>query len=158
MREFWNQCEGQLIDNRFGFRKYLGGADDPAVFLTQLADPQSKRAAIKFIPAGPNADQQLSLWRRVKQLEHPNLLRIFETGRWRLQNRDRLYVVMEYTEENLAQILPQRALTESEVRDMLGPVLDALVFPHAQGLVHSRIKPSNILATAHLLNLSTDAL
>ncbi len=158
MSEFWNQCEGQVIDNRFRLRQYLGGTDDSAVFLTQLADPQSQRAAIKFIPAGPNADLQLSLWRRVKQLEHPNLLRIFETGRWRLQNRDRLYVVIEYAEENLSQILPQRSLTESEVRDMLGPVLDALVFLHGKGLVHSRIKPSNILATADQLKLSTDAL
>src|SRR5229473_30352 len=158
MSDIWTQSEGQVIDNRFRLRQYLGGADDSAVFLTQLANPQSQRAAIKFIPAGPNADLQLSLWRRVKQLEHPNLLRIFETGRWRLQNRDRLYVVMEYAEENLSQILPQRSLTESEVRDMLGPVLDALVFLHGKGLVHSRIKPSNILATADQLKLSTDAL
>jgi len=158
MSDIWTQSEGQVIDNRFRLRQYLGGADDSAVFLTQLDNPQSQRAAIKFIPAGPNADLQLSLWRRVKQLEHPNLLRIFETGRWRLQNRDRLYVVMEYAEENLSQILPQRSLTESEVRDMLGPVLDALVFLHGKGLVHSRIKPSNILATADQLKLSTDAL
>jgi TonB family protein len=158
MSEFWNQCEGQVVDNRFRLRQFLGGTDDSAVFLTQLAGPQSQRAAIKFIPAGPNADLQLSLWRRAKQLEHPNLLRIFETGRWRLQNRDRLYVVMEYAEENLSEILPQRSLTESEVRDMLGPVLDALVFLHGKGLVHSRIKPSNILATADQLKLSTDAL
>src|SRR5881628_581369 len=76
MSEFWNQCEGQVIDNRFRLRQYLGGTDDSDVFLTQFADPQSRRAAIKFIPAGPTADLQLSLWRRVKQLEHPNLLRI----------------------------------------------------------------------------------
>ncbi len=158
MSDIWTQCEGQVIDNRFRLREYLGGTDDSAVFLTQLADPQFKRAAIKFIPAGPNADHQLSLWRRTKQLEHPNLLRIFEIGRCRLQNRDRLYVVMEYAEENLSQILPQRSLTESEVREMLGPVLDALVFLHGKGLVHSRIKPSNILATADKLKLSTDAL
>src|SRR5467141_3011273 len=158
MSDIWTQSEGQVIDNRFRLRQYLGGADDSAVFLTQLDNPQSQRAAIKFIPAGPNADLQLSLWRRVKQLEHPNLLRIFEAGRWRLQNRDRLYVVMEYAEENLSQILPQRSLTESEVREMLGPVLDALVFLHGKGLVHSRIKPSNILATADQLKLSTDAL
>src|SRR5260370_3279024 len=112
---------------------------------------------MKFIAAGPNADHQLSLSRRTKQLEHPNLLRIFEIGRCRLQNRDRLYVVMEYAEENLSQILPQRSLTESEVREMLGPVLDALVFLHGKGLVHSRIQPSNLLATAHKLKLSTDA-
>src|SRR5258708_21380273 len=158
MSDIWTQWEGEVIDNRFRLGEYVGGTDDSGVFLTQLADPQFKRAAIKFIPAGPNADHQLSLWRRTKQLEHPNLLRIFEIGRCRLQNRDRLYVVMEYAEENLSQILPQRSLTESEVRDMLGPVLDALVFLHGKGLVHSRIKPSNILATADQLKLSTEAL
>jgi len=65
-----------------GFGNILEAPTIPPFFLTQLDNPQSQRAAIKFIPAGPNADLQLSLWRRVKQLEHPNLLRIFETGRW----------------------------------------------------------------------------
>jgi TonB family protein len=158
MSELWDQCEGQVIDNRFRLRQFLGGTDDSAVFLTTLDDPKTQKAAIKFIPAGPAADLQLSLWRRVMKLAHPNLLRIFEIGRYRLLNRDRLYVVMEYAEENLSQILPQRALTESEAREMLGPVLDALVFLHANRLVHSRIKPSNILATADQLKLSSDTL
>ncbi|HYT20028.1 MAG TPA: TonB family protein [Candidatus Polarisedimenticolia bacterium] len=158
MSEFWRQCEGQVIDNRFRLRHYLGGTDDSAVFLTQLAEPQSKKAAIKFIPAGPNADLQISLWRRIMQLVHPNLLRIYEIGRCRIENRDRLYVVMEYAEEDLSQILPQRALTGSEAREMLEPVLDALVYLHSFGYVHSRIKPSNILATADQLKLSSDAL
>ncbi len=41
---------------------------------------------------------------------------------------------------------------------MLSPVLDALVFLHSNGFVHSRIKPSNILATADQLKLSSDTL
>jgi TonB family protein len=158
MSDIWNQCEGQVIDDRFRLQQYLGGTEDSAVFLTPIDAPQRKKAAIKFIPAGPAAELQLSLWHRVKQLAHPNLLRIFEMGRCRLQNRDRLYLVMEYAEENLSQILPERALTESEAREMLGPVLDALVFLHSNGLVHSRIKPSNILATADQLKLSSDSL
>ena len=158
MSDLWEQCEGQVIDNRFRLRHFLGATDDSAVFFTQLPDPQPQKAAIKFIPAGPTADFQLSLWRRSMQLVHPNLLRILGIGRCRLENRDRLYVVMEYAEEDLSQILPQRALTDSEVRDMLEPVLDALVYLHANGLVHSRIKPSNILATADQLKLSSDAL
>ena len=158
MSEFWRQCEGQVIDNRFRLRHYLGGTEDSAVFLTQLAEPQSKKAAIKFIPAGPNADLQISLWRRIMQLSHPNLLRIYDIGRCRIENRDRLYVVMEYAEEDLSQILPQRALTGSEAREMLEPVLDALVYLHSFGYVHSRIKPSNILATADQLKLSSDTL
>jgi protein TonB len=158
MSDVWNQCEGQVIDNQFRLRQYLGGTDDSAVFLTQLADPQSQKAAIKFIPAGTTADLQLSLWRRVTQLAHPHLLRIFSVGRCRLSNRDRLYVVMEHAEEDLSQILPQRPLTASEAREMLEPVLDVLVYLHSKGLVHSRIRPSNILATADQLKLSSDTL
>jgi TonB family protein len=158
MSDLWNQCEGQVLDNRFRLQQYLGGTDDSAVFLTQLTAPRTQKAAIKIIPAGPAADLQLSHWRRVMKLAHPNLLRIFEIGRCRLLNRDRLFVAMEYAEENLSQILPQRALTESEAREMLGPVLDALAFLHRNGLVHSRIKPSNILATADQLKLSSDSL
>jgi TonB family protein len=158
MSDFWKQCEGQVIDNKFRLRHHLGGTDDSAVFLTQLAAPQSQKAAIKFITAGPTADLQISLWLRIMQLSQPSLLRIFDVGRCRIENRDRLYVVMEYAEEDLSQILPQRALTASEARDMLEPVLDALVYLHGQGLVHSRIKPSNILATADQLKLSSDTL
>jgi TonB family protein len=156
MSEIWKQCEGQVIDNRFRLQQYLGSTEDSAVFLTKLADPQSQKAAIKFIPAGTTADLQLSLWRRVMQLAHPHLLRIFEIGRCRLENRDRLYVLMEFAEEDLSQILPERSLTDSEAREMLGPVLDALVYLHGNGLVHSRIRPSNILASGDQLKLSSD--
>jgi TonB family protein len=157
MSEVWSQCEGQVVDNKFRLRQFLGGTDDSAVFLTSLAEPSSKKAAIKFIPAGTTADHQLSLWRRVMQLTHPQLLRIHDIGRCRLANRDRLYVVMEYADEDLSQILPLRPLTDSEAREMLGPVLGALVFLHGHGLIHSRIKPSNILATADQLKLSSDS-
>ena len=158
MSELWKQCEGQVIENKFRLQRYLGGTDDTAVFLTRLGDSQGQKAAIKFIPAGPAADQQLSLWHRVKHLAHPNLLRIFDMGRCRLVNRDRLYVVMEHAEEDLSQILPERALTAAETKEMLEPVLGVLGYLHGNGFVHSRIKPSNIHATADQLKLSTDSL
>ena len=158
MSDIWQLCEGQVIDNRFRLRQYLGGSDDSAVFLTQLAGPQTQKAAIKFIPAGPTSDIQLSLWRRATELAHPNLMRILDIGRCRLENRDRLYIVLEYAEENLSQILPLRPLTASEGRETLEPLLDVLVYLHSKGLVHSRIKPSNILATADQLKLSSDTL
>src|SRR5205814_10586747 len=108
---------------------------------------------ITYIPARPNADFHMSLWRRTMQLSHPNLLRILDTGRCRLENRDRLFVVMEYAEEDLSQILPQRALTPSEARDMLEPVLDALVYLHSFGFVHSRSEEhtSELQSLRHLV-------
>lgn len=152
----WKQYEGQVVNNAFPLQRYLGGSTESAVFLTQLAGPQSSKAVIKLVPESVSADLQLSLWRRASKLTHPNLLQLYQGGRCRLADMDLLYVVMEYAEEDLSQILPQRALTPGEARDMLGPVLDALSDLHAQGLVHSRLKPSNILATSDQVKLSTD--
>ena len=154
----WKQYEGQVINNAFPLQRYLGGSGESAVFLTQLAGPQSSKAVIKLVPESVSTDLQLSLWRRASKLTHPNLLQLYQGGRCRLADMDLLYVVMEYAEEDLSQILPQRALTSAEARDMLGPVLDALSDLHAQGLVHSRLKPSNIMATSDQVKLSTDRL
>ncbi len=63
---------------------------------------------------------------------------------------------MEYAEEDLSQILPQRPLTPTEVSDMLSPLLDGLSDLHSMGLVHGRLKPSNVLAVSDQLKLSTD--
>src|SRR5205085_2568920 len=154
----WKQYEGQVINNTFPLVKYLGASSESAVFLTQLAGPQSSKAVVKLIPEGPSPDLQLSLWRRASKLTHSNLLQLYQGGRSRLADMDLLYVVMECAEEDLSQILPQRGLTPAETRDMLGPVLDALSNLHSQGLVHSHLKPSNVLATADQVKLSTDRL
>lgn len=159
MTEAWKQWEGQVVDGEFLLRQYLGGAEHGAVYLTELSQPEAKKAAIKLVPADQaTAEAQLNQWRRATQLSHPHLLRVYRVGRCRLGNTDLLYVVMEHAEEDLSQILPQRALEPNEARDMLEPILDALVYLHAKGLVHGHIKPANILAIGNQLKISADSL
>src|SRR5260370_23533857 len=126
-----------MMENTLTFQLFLGDRDHSAVLLTPRAGAKSPRAAIKLIPARISADLQLSLWRRAAQLEHPNLLRLFDMGRCRLADTELLYVVMEHAEEDLSQILPQRPLSASEPREMIEPVLDALVYLHTKRLTHS---------------------
>ena len=87
---------------------------------------------------------------------HPNILQVFESGRCTLGSLSLLYVVMEYAEENLAEILPERRLTAGEAKQMLPPVLSALAYLHGQGFVHGHLKPANIMATADQVKLSGD--
>lgn len=159
MSEDWKKWEGQTIDGRFLLGQFLGSTDHSAVFLTQLTEPQPKNAAIKLVFADiPAADTRLGLWKRAAHLSHPNLLGIFDCGRCRLGENNLLYVVMEYAEENLGEILPQRALSPQETRDFLNPALDVLVYLQAKGLAHGHLKPSNLLAAQDCLKLSSDTL
>jgi TonB family protein len=156
----WKQWEGQIVNGTFPLRQYLGGSEHSAVFLTERrVRGESQRAAIKLIPANPaTAEIQLSRWEAAAKLSHPHLLRLFETGSCQLDKVVLLYVLMEYAEDNLAQVLPHRALTPEEVRDLLGPALDALTYIHGKSLVHSRLKPSNVMAAQDQLKLSSDSL
>jgi TonB family protein len=159
MSRDWKQWEGRIVNGSLPLRQYLGGSDRSAVFLTERRGRDPQRAAIKLIAVDPaNTAKQLAQWEFAAKLSHPHLLRLFEIGSCQLDNVVLLYVVMEYAEENLAQILPQRALTPAEVRDLLEPALDALAFIHGKGLVHGRVKPSNVMAAQDQLKLSSDSL
>jgi serine/threonine protein kinase len=157
MTEAWKSWEGQTVDG-FPLRQYLGGSDHSAVYLTQLTSSGSQNAAIKFIAADASAEAQLARWRVAGQLSHPFLQPLIRVGRCQLNNTDFLYVVMEYAEENLAQILPQRALEPQEVRQVLDSLIQALIYLHGQGLAHTSIKPGNILASGDQLKISSDTL
>jgi TonB family protein len=158
MTEAWKQWEGHTVDGKFTLREYLGGSEHSAVFLTE-GEREPQKAALKLIPADPeSAELQLSRWRQIARLSHPHLIRIFQMGRCRMENMDLLYVVTEYAEEDLSQVLPHRPLTPAETRDMLGPVLAALAYVHGQGFVHGHLKPANIMAVGDQIKLSSDGL
>ncbi len=159
MSETWKRWEGQVIDGRFPLLRYLGGSDHSAAFLTERGAGASQKAVIKLIPADPaGAESQLRRWKQSAELAHPHLVRVFESGRCELEGTPLLYVVMEAAEEDLSQILPERALSAAEVRELLPPALTALTYIHERGLVHGRLRPSNILAAGDQVKLSADSL
>lgn len=158
MPESWKHWEGRVVDGRFPLRQYLGGSDHSAVFLTNRGQ-ESDRAAIKlFSVSSDQRTNQLRRWEAAKKLAHPHLLGFFQAGTCQLDGNELLYAVVEYAEENLSQILPDRPLTSAECLDMLPPVLEALSYIHSQNLVHSRLKPANILASGDRLKLASDGL
>ena len=159
MSDVWKRWEGQLADGKFPLHHFLADTNHSAVFLTQISEPEPRQAAIKFISADyPGASQQLALWDQIAQLSHPNLLRLFHSGRCRIEDMNLLYVVTECAEENLAQFLPQRALSPTEVSEMLKPLVDVLAYLHSKSFVHTHVKPSNILAIGDQLKLSSDTI
>jgi TonB family protein len=150
---------GRVIDGRFTLLQWLGGSERSSVFLTELPGDQPQKAVIKLIPAdAAGAEARMAGWTAASALSHPHLMRLFHTGRCQIDNSAQLYAVTEYADEVLSEILPARALTPDEAREMLDPVLDTLSYLHAKGFMHGHIKPSNILVVGDKLKLSGDSL
>jgi Protein kinase domain len=158
MSDFWKQWENRVIDGRFPLRRFLSASPHSAVFLTDYETP-AIAAAIKFIRAdSPFADLQLARWQAAAALSHPHLIRLLGWGQCRLGSHELLFVVMEYAEQSLAQILVHRALTLDEAREMMPPALDALSFIHRSDWVHGQVKPSNVCVVDDVLKLASDVL
>ncbi len=157
--EFWKSWEGRVVDEKFPLRQWLGCSDHSAVFLTERSGPGSQKVVIKLIRAeGSEEDAQLSRWASIARLSHLHLIRLFECGRGTIDGVQLLYAVMEYAEENLAEILPLRPLAPEEASEMLRPTVGTLAYLHQLGLAHGRIRPSNIMAVANQLKISADGL
>ncbi|MDP9009897.1 MAG: protein kinase [Pseudomonadota bacterium] len=157
--EIWTKWESQIVNGVFPLRRFLGRSNHSVVFLTEYKTQNLAKAAIKLVPADPAlAEAQLSNWKRIASLSHPHLIRTFESGRCKLGGHPFLFVVMEYAEQTLAQILPHRALTPDEVREMLNPTLGALAYLHRNHLVQGQLKPPNFLVVNDQLKLASDTI
>jgi TonB family protein len=160
MPKAWKEWEGQLV-SEFRLGEYLGGTERAGVFLTAYG-PESRKVAVKLIPVGTwdaaTIEAELSRLNTARELSHPHLLRIFQTGRANVEDMEFLFTVMEYAEEDLSQILPTRPLQAEEVREILKPTLDTLGYLHEKGLVHGALKPANVMAIGDDLKLSSDGI
>ena len=155
----WKDWEGRILHDQFRLDRYLGGSEHSAVFLTRYGDGTQQAAAIKVVLA-ESADGEILLprWERAAALSHPGLVRLFDMGSCESGGAALLYLVMEYAEENLAEVLRQRPLTPAETREVFELVLNALAYIHSRDFVHGCVRPSNILGVADQLKISSDGL
>ncbi len=160
MTEDWTkEWERRIVNGVYPLRRFLGRSNHSVVFLTECKAQNVAQAAIKILPANPAlAEAQLGHWRRVATLSHPHLLRLLDAGRCQLGGHNFLFVVMDYAEQNLAQILPGRPLTPDEVRELLPPTLEALTYLHGKNLVQGGLKPPNFLVVDDQLKLASDTI
>jgi hypothetical protein len=160
MTEEWTQeWERRIVNGVYPLRRFLGRSNHSVVFLTECEAQNLTHAAIKILPANPALmEAQLAHWRTVATLSHPHLIRLLDAGRCQLGGHNFLFVVMDHAEQNLAQVLPGRALTPDEVRELLPATLDALAYLHGKNLVQGGLKPPNFLVVDDQLKLASDTI
>ncbi|MEM9597659.1 MAG: serine/threonine-protein kinase, partial [Acidobacteriota bacterium] len=128
----------------------LGQGGMGTVYLAQRGDDAySKQVAVKLLRYAWAGDEQLSRFRRERQiladLEHPSIAQLLDGGS---TPEGQPYLVMEYVDG--------RPIDEHCRREELGldarlalfqKVCDAVQFAHQNLVVHRDLKPSNILVT-----------
>ncbi len=155
LQQYW---EGVSLSGQYTLEKWLGGDESVSFFQISLA-PDGRPAVLKLIPAEiDDGAEQLELWRRIRQLRHPNLVELLDCGRAEYGGETALYAVFESADESLGAALSRSPLNEPESREVLDSVLDAVRYLHAQGLVLGTLDVDRIVAVGDRVKLSTDSL
>ena len=99
-------------------------------------DPETKDEALRRFKREAQAAARLA---------HANVVQVYEYG----EEGDYCFIAMEHVAgKPLTAYLGEGLKTELQrVRDIIGQLLDALAYSHAQGVVHRDIKPGNLLVT-----------
>jgi serine/threonine protein kinase len=135
---------GQTIGERFTLLSVLGRGFSSTVYLAQDGD---KKRALKLLAEqqqGKNSlhERFLREARLLQQIEHPNLVRVYESGYF----EGRPYLVMEHLRgHSLAAEIAQGAIQPGRAVRIASLLLAALEEAHKHGIIHRDIKPANIL-------------
>ncbi len=103
--------------------------------------------ALKMISAGEFATKEQALRFRVEaevaaRLQHPNIVRIYETG----EHVGRPYFSMDYVAGgNLAALVREKPLPAKRAAAYVKTIAEAIHYAHEQGILHRDLKPSNVL-------------
>lgn len=136
----------EILADRYVIEREVGSGGMATVYLARDAK-HHRRVAIKVLDpelgAVIGADRFLAEIQVTANLQHPNLLPLFDSG----EAAGLLYYVMPYVEgESLrARLNRERQLPIGEAVRIATAVASALDYAHRHGVIHRDLKPENIL-------------
>jgi len=93
---------------------------------------------------GDNLDQAEAMAKGISRIRHPNVAPVTDI----YEDRDNVYVVMEHVEggELFTRLAGLESYSEFHVASIVRDVLSAVQYLHSEDIIHSNIKPENLLS------------
>lgn len=132
--------------DRFDIKEILGKGSQGIVYLAQDSslnrDVAIKSVQIKDNLTGTNhIDHLLAEAKTVSQMQHSNIVSIFDVGTFENQP----YLVLEYVKgKSLASVM-HKGLTIDKTMQLMKQILSGMAVAHDANIIHCDIKPANIL-------------
>ena len=152
----WSDFESDVVEGRYRLGRLVRSEGRTAWFETQLLN--EKVAIISITESLNDEETFLDPLNVAKKIRHPNVAAILETGTVTLQDTPLVYAVMEFTEENLEDVLRVRALSAEETRQVAEGLIEALSAIHKERLACGRLEVANVLAVGDTIKLRSDHL
>jgi hypothetical protein len=157
--QFWNELEGRTIAGRYPLLRLVLSEGRTAWFATRSP---SGPAILGLTEALTDAEEVTARLMAGQRLQHPNLVKIFEVGRVVMEPAEErttlVYALMEHSDQNLADVLRDQALSRDELRQLADALVDALTEVHHRGLTHGRVEPGSVVAAGETIKLRSDCL
>jgi serine/threonine protein kinase len=153
--QFWNELEGRVFDG-YPLRRLMRSEGRTAWFETDAGDGQ--RATISVTESLTDVDEVIERLEAAQRLQDPNLVVIFKVGRARFEKALFVYALMEFTEQNLHEVLEQQSLSKEDVQQVAEALVGALTTIHQHGLLHGHVEPASVLSVGETVKLRSDCL
>lgn len=130
----------ELVFGRYRPLETLGTGGYGTVF-SAWDESLQRRVAIKQIPLEQGGNEGLEEARTAALLNHPNIISVFDF----VADGNEAYIIMEYVEGFALSQIDRSLLDDDSIAAIVKAVGGALSFAHRNGVLHSDIKPANIL-------------
>jgi hypothetical protein len=152
----WTDLEGKELPGGWRLKRLARPEGRNAWF--EAVGTDGKPAMVSLTEALNDEEGLLARLRAAAAIHHPNVVAVRDARLAWVCDTPLVIAAMEPTDENLAEVLRERALEPDEARLLLDGLLQGLAAIHARRLTHGRMEAGSVLATGNTVKLRSDCL